>query len=245
MLKVRQIGDAQLHTPSSNADLTQSHLLQSYITILHEVNNLYGGVGIACNQCVGISNPIRLFLVGVDDQTARIAAQARYPNETIPNITIMLNPKIVSYSQETYYPLYGEGCLSVLGPLRGKVQRYSSIQVQYQTLEGNIIERQATGFEAHIIQHEYDHLQGIVYLQRIFEDCTLSQKDLIITLLNKEINSRKNDASDNRSGTNKPVLIFDRQGKQVVFDPILLSSLLTQLDHSTLLGIKQCLQSPC
>ena len=61
MLKVRQIGDAQLHIPSPNADLTQSHLLQSYITILQEVNNLYGGVGIACNQCAGISNPIKLF----------------------------------------------------------------------------------------------------------------------------------------------------------------------------------------
>ncbi|WP_341764161.1 peptide deformylase [Candidatus Tisiphia endosymbiont of Beris chalybata] len=244
MLKVRQIGDPQLHLVPAKADLSKIDLVQNYITILQEVKNLYGGVGIACNQCLEITNPIQLALVGVGDEKSKVEAQKRYPHEQIPSTTIMINPTIVGYSQETYYPTYGEGCLSVFGPIRGKVRRYSRITVQYQTLEGYIIKREVEGFEAHIIQHEYDHLLGIVYLQRIFQDCTLASKELIATLLDREINNRQNRLPYNGTVSNQPILVFDRKEDQVIFEPTLLSLLLTQLENSTLLGMKQCLQSP-
>lgn len=124
MLYVKQIGDKTLHTPPANADLLQLTLVKNYINILHETENLYGGVGIACNQCANISSPVKIFITGIDDEKARAAAQKRYPNETIPYTTIMLNPIIISYSQEMYYPTFGEGCLSVAGCMRGKVKRH-------------------------------------------------------------------------------------------------------------------------
>ncbi len=61
MLHVRQIGDEILHTPPSKAGFIQHNLLQGYITTLQETENLYGGVGIACNQCAKISDPLQKF----------------------------------------------------------------------------------------------------------------------------------------------------------------------------------------
>ncbi len=151
----------------------------------------------------------------------------------------MVNPIIISYSKEVYYPANGEGCLSVLGPMRGKVRRHCSIRIQYQDIDGKTIESEAEGFEAHIIQHEYDHLQGIVYLQKIFNDCTQRQKLLIIALLNKELERRKN--YPNKVASNEPVLIFDRQEDYVIFQEATLSRVLTQLEVSTLLGMLKCL----
>lgn len=118
---------------------------------------------------------------------------------------------------------------------------YSTIRIQYQDIHGKLIEKNAEGFEAHIIQHEYDHLQGIVYLQRIFHDCSVPQKLLIAALLKKELDSRTNYPTNEEITASDPVLIFDRQDDQVIFQPPALSLILTQLETSTILGMQKCL----
>ena len=59
-----------------------------------------------------------------------------------------------------------EGCLSIPG-IRGEVPRHQQIRVRYRDLEGEMVEREFTGFVARIFQHEFDHLHGIVFLDRL------------------------------------------------------------------------------
>ena len=77
---------------------------------------------------------------------------------------VMLNPSFRCLSDEQEKDW--EGCLSIPG-IRGKVPRYRQIGINYVDLAGQRIETELTGFVARIFQHEYDHLEGLVYLDRI------------------------------------------------------------------------------
>ncbi len=77
---------------------------------------------------------------------------------------IVINPEIVERSAELVKGW--EGCLSIPG-IRGLVPRHRWIQVRYQTLQGEIVEREFVDFVARIFQHEHDHLEGIVFLDRL------------------------------------------------------------------------------
>jgi peptide deformylase len=66
-----------------------------------------------------------------------------------------------------------EGCLSIPG-LRGLVPRYLRVGVKAQNLEGEVVEFEASGFHARVIQHEYDHLDGVVFLDRMRSLASLS-----------------------------------------------------------------------
>lgn len=88
----------------------------------------------------------------------------RYPDADEVPYTVLINPKLTPLSDEMKEDW--EGCLSVPG-LRGKVQRY--VRLRYQGFDhfGNEIDREASGFHARVVQHECDHLQGILYPMRI------------------------------------------------------------------------------
>lgn len=76
----------------------------------------------------------------------------------------MINPQIISHSTET---LKGwEGCLSIPG-IRGLVPRYQAIEVEYTSRDSQQHRQELTDFVARIFQHEYDHLDGIVFLDRV------------------------------------------------------------------------------
>ncbi len=120
-----------------------------------------GGVGIAAPQ-VDVS--LRLFIVAS-------SPNPRYPDAPEIEATAMINPEIISYSPEIVRGW--EGCLSVPG-LRGLVPRSHSIIVRYTTREGTLEECEFAGFAARICQHEYDHLNGLAYLDRLE-----STKDLV------------------------------------------------------------------
>ena len=112
------------------------------------------GVGIAAPQ---VSEPLRLFVIAG-------AASARYPGESETEPRVVINPEIVSVSQETEKGW--EGCLSVPG-IRGLVSRHASLRAVYRDREGNLVEESFSGFSARIFQHEYDHLNGVVFLDRV------------------------------------------------------------------------------
>ncbi len=88
----------------------------------------------------------------------------RYPNASVMQPVIMVNPtfKVLSEKQQQDW----EGCLSIHG-IRALVSRYQSILVNYQDVKGNKQQLELEGFVARIFQHEYDHLQGLVYLDRV------------------------------------------------------------------------------
>ena len=112
-----------------------------------------GGVGLAAPQ-VHVSLQLIIFEVPTDR------------SETEKNIplTILINPKIQMLTKKTETDW--EGCLSVPG-LRGKVERPKKIKYSGFDLNGNKIETIAEGFHARVVQHEYDHLLGILYPQRM------------------------------------------------------------------------------
>jgi len=103
-----------------------------------------GGVGLAAPQ-LGIKK--RIFIMG-----------------NFTKLVACINPKIVSLSDERKNDL--EGCLS-FPDLFMKVKRPASAVVQYNTVSGELVERELTGFECRVFLHEYDHLIGVTFDQRV------------------------------------------------------------------------------
>ena len=103
-----------------------------------------GGVGLAAPQ-LGIKK--RIFIMG-----------------NFTKLVACINPKIVSLSEERGSDL--EGCLS-FPDLFMKVKRPTSAVVQYNTVSGELVERELTGFECRVFLHEYDHLIGVTFDQRV------------------------------------------------------------------------------
>lgn len=112
------------------------------------------GAGIAAPQ-IGVSKKVVIF---------GMQSNPRYPNEELIPETILLNPVIEVLDDQTQG--MWEGCLSVPG-LRGYVERPAHIRYHGFDPYGQKIDRTVTGFHAIVVQHECDHLEGILYPQRI------------------------------------------------------------------------------
>lgn len=112
------------------------------------------GVGIAAPQ---VGRSLRLIIIAS-------RPNLRYPHAPQMEPVVMINPQMLGHSEET--TVDWEGCLSIPG-LRGQVPRYRAIEVSYVTREGNRERRDLTDFVARIFQHEFDHLGGKVFLDRV------------------------------------------------------------------------------
>jgi len=112
------------------------------------------GAGLAAPQ-IGINQRIVVF---------EVESNPRYPDAEPVPLTVLINPEIevVSYATEADW----EGCLSVPG-MRGLVTRYTEIRYRGLQADGSTVTRDAAGFHAREVQHEYDHLDGILYPMRI------------------------------------------------------------------------------
>ena len=119
------------------------------------------GVGIAAPQ---VYQSVRLFIIAS-------SPSPRYPNAPKMKPTAIINPTIVSTSSDKLKDW--EGCLSVPG-IRGLIPRYTSIIVEYTTRDGERKKRKFKDFVARIFQHEHDHLEGLVFLDRLE-----SNKDIV------------------------------------------------------------------
>ena len=113
------------------------------------------GVGLAAPQ-IGVNLQVVMFGTGEHNP--------RYPDEAPVAKTVLINPVITPLSEDTEEGW--EGCLSVPG-LRGKVPRWKSIHYKGYDERGVLIECEAKGFHARMVQHECDHLWGILYPMRI------------------------------------------------------------------------------
>ena len=126
-------------------------LVRDMIDTLHHA----GGIGLAAPQ---IDVPIRLAIIEIP------GGHSRYGEIPAMPLTVFVNPTI-----EVVDPAaagYWEGCLSVPG-LRGFVERPQHVRVRAQDLEGKPIEFELRGFLATVFQHEFDHLDGTLYIDRI------------------------------------------------------------------------------
>lgn len=163
--KLLRMGESSLLKKSLPVD-SIVNLDQSILDDLRDSMTYYGGVGIAAPQ---IGYFLKILMLEVDHN-------ARYPNEESIPLTILINPEIQVL--DTAEELGWEGCLSVPG-YRGLVPRYKRIYYTGFTPEGNKIEREASGFHARVVQHEYDHLNGILYPMRMKDMSTFGCEDIL------------------------------------------------------------------
>jgi peptide deformylase len=128
--------------------------LRALLEDMKETMAAKNGAGLAAPQ-IGVGQRVVIF--GVDKNP-------RYPDAEEVPFTVLVNPKLVMLTREVEEDW--EGCLSVPG-MRGVVPRYTKLRYSGFDIEGNPIERVAEGFHARVVQHECDHLEGILYPQRM------------------------------------------------------------------------------
>ena len=124
------------------------------------------GAGIAAPQ-IGVSRRVVIF---------EVTANPRYPQAEAVPYTVLVNPTLepLGTEQEDGW----EGCLSVPG-LRGLVPRYRRLRYRGYDLDGRPLDRTVSGFHARVVQHEVDHLDGILYPMRITDLRNLGFEDVL------------------------------------------------------------------
>ncbi|MDQ7091165.1 MAG: peptide deformylase [Methylococcales bacterium] len=149
-----QLGASVLRAKAKNITQFERPELKTLVDHLLCTLESSEGVGIAAPQI----NQSYCILIMSSKPTAR------YPNAPVMEPTIMINPsfKVRDDTQQKDW----EGCLSIPG-IRALVPRYQHILVRYQTMKAEYQELALNDFVARIFQHEYDHLQGLVYLDRV------------------------------------------------------------------------------
>lgn len=168
VLKVREVGDPILSTKCKKVDVHNiNYEVIQDIEDLKATLEFSEGFGIAAPQ-IGIDK--RIVVIKVDKEKCSYE-----DSEDIP-VTVMINPVWKPASEKTNIEY--EGCLSVPS-IRGKVERYKKIEVNYYNEKGEHIEKTVQGFLARDIQHECDHLDGIVFLERVTGHDGFATKDMI------------------------------------------------------------------
>jgi peptide deformylase len=163
ILKVARLGHPVLRqvTASVSGTELESALMQKFIDDMIETMKEYDGVGLAADQ-VHESKQVAVL---------EVADNPRYPSKPQVPLTVLVNPRITPLSEDTEEDW--EGCLSI-PDLRGKVPRYTRIRVEAWDRNGKSLDFIANDFHARVIQHEFDHLNGKVYLDRMRDFTTLS-----------------------------------------------------------------------
>ena len=154
ILPIIQLGDPILRHTAQLVDNIRDERIQKLIDDLIATVEQANGVGIAAPQ---VAESDRLFIVAS-------RPNSRYPKAPLMEPTAMINPKILAHSTEVVKGW--EGCLSIPG-IRGSVPRYQGIEVEYTDRDGKLQKQELNDFVARIFQHEYDHLDGIVFLDRL------------------------------------------------------------------------------
>ena len=154
VLKVAEIGNPVLRSPTHPIKDISSPIIQQLIDNLIHTAAQTNGVGIAAPQ---VSKSLQLFIVAS-------RPNLRYLHAPVMEPTPMINPQIVAYSDEKEKGW--EGCLSVPG-IRGLVARSQEIEIHYTDRHGQPQQKIFTDFVARIIQHEYDHINGKVFLDSV------------------------------------------------------------------------------
>ncbi len=153
---VLRMGDERLLRISQPVQRFDTPELHALIADMQDTMQALSGAGLAAPQ-IGV--PLRLVIFGIE-------ANPRYPDaEPVPQ-TVLINPVITPLDpamEEDW-----EGCLSVPG-MRGLVPRYLRLRYQGFDARGAVIDRSVENFHARVVQHECDHLDGVLYPMRIHD----------------------------------------------------------------------------
>ena len=151
---VLRMGDPRLLERSQEIERFGTSELEALLVDMHDTMQALDGAGLAAPQ-IGV--PLRVVVFGVK-------RNPRYPDAEEVPYTVLINPVIrpIGHRMEEGW----EGCLSVPG-MRGIVPRHRKIQYTGVDRHGTPIDRKVSGFHARVVQHECDHLDGILYPMRI------------------------------------------------------------------------------
>lgn len=152
--EVLRMGHPVLRERAKPVDKLGTPELAALVADMKDTMAAKNGAGLAAPQ-IGVGQRVVIF---------GVTANPRYPDAEEVPFTVLVNPKIVLLTREVEEGW--EGCLSVPG-MRGVVPRYTKLRYSGFDEHGNPIEREAEGFHARVVQHECDHLDGILYPQRM------------------------------------------------------------------------------
>ncbi|MFJ7367425.1 peptide deformylase [Peribacillus frigoritolerans] len=153
---LRQVTD-EVSLPISDEDRETLKCMMQYLKNsqdpkLQKKFNLREGVGLSANQ-IGLNK--RMFVMYFPDEKGKLFEYA------------LVNPKIISHSATMIYLPQSEGCLSVDRDIKGYVPRYERVKIKALDGNGEEIEMRLKGFAAIVFQHELDHLNGMMFYDRI------------------------------------------------------------------------------
>lgn len=154
------MGDARLERVAEPVTIFNTPELHTLVQDLFDTMRAAHGVGLAAPQ-IGVN--LRVMVFGFEQNP-------RYPDEAAVPETVLINPELIFCGAEQ--EIASEGCLSV-PEMRGDVPRYVHLIYRGKDACGAPIEQEARGFHARIVQHEYDHLEGILYPFHIFDTAAL------------------------------------------------------------------------
>lgn len=153
-LEIAQLGNPVLRQVAQPISNTQDEWVKSLAENMLHTLMQSRGVGIAAPQ---VGQPYQMLIVASHPN-------ARYPHAPMMEPTVMINPRLIAHAEEQMKDW--EGCLSVPG-IRGLVPRYRTIEIEYTGQDGTSHQMVLTDFVARIFQHEFDHLNGLVFLDRV------------------------------------------------------------------------------
>jgi len=164
ILKVAKLGAKQLRMRSRDVDpkAVSRGDYEAFLADLEHTMREYEGTGIAAPQ---VFTPLRIFLYEVNPETRK------RKEKSIP-LTALFNARYEPVAPEKEED--SEGCLSVPFLWGGVVARYDAIRVRALDRAGKAVEFEASGYHARVLQHEIDHLDGLVYLDRMRDMKSLS-----------------------------------------------------------------------
>jgi peptide deformylase len=150
--RAREVSPEELQEPE----------VQTLISDMIETMRHANGAGLAANQ---VGDLRRIAVVEVRPENPR------YPYKPPIPLTVMVNPVIEPFGEETI--AVNEGCLSV-PDLRGSVDRHAAVRVRYLDREGGAHVEERRGLTAGTFQHELDHLEGVLFLDRVRDPSTFT-----------------------------------------------------------------------
>ncbi|HEY2540353.1 MAG TPA: peptide deformylase [Stellaceae bacterium] len=158
LLKIAQMGNPVLRQPAAMVKDPTAPWVRSLVEDMIETMEDAAGTGLAAPQ---VHQPWRIVVFFVSGE--RLSG---LPADVAQELTVLINPKIEFLGEERAFGW--EGCLSVPG-MRGIIPRQLRIRYSATGLEGEPIEQEVEGFHARVVQHECDHLDGVLYPQRMID----------------------------------------------------------------------------
>ena len=163
---VLRMGDPVLRKVAAPVERCGTPELRALVTDMEDTMRALNGAGIAAPQ-IGVSQRVVIF---------EVKANPRYPQAEPVPYTVLVNPHVELLGGELEDGW--EGCLSVPG-LRGLVPRHRRVRYRGLDLEGQVIDRTVEGVHARVVQHEVDHLDGVLYPQRMRDLRSLGFEDVL------------------------------------------------------------------